>query len=319
MIVSDSDSASPPSSSLQADQSTPSSQDQSQSDPPQPSYAAATDQKRRWLRKQFPSPPPVLRGPTVELEENIMALCHCQISDHRFNDATDMSIIRKLYGKGVVEIRSVVTEESLAKLGFEFVKDEHRHQPNLLRDLHGRNTDFGPFGKSSLLLAEYFDIALRMLTTLSVSVEQEGSGGEMDDQLLSHHLVRGKKRKRDVALQGKERRPSSSHEDRFQLDQVLIELEDQNEATPEMGTMVTSSPSCTATPRSDLPGSSRGTTSERPPSPPALTYEVASEGGLKKFSAPIVHLPAWMISQWRSRSWFLPIIGPASSPALLAT
>ncbi|VFQ97295.1 unnamed protein product [Cuscuta campestris] len=101
-----------------------------------------------------------------------------------------LSITRKLCDGGAVEIRSVVTEESLAKLGFEFIGDKHRHQPNLLRDLHGRNTDFGPFE------------------------------GEMDDQLMLRYLLGGKKRKRDVAPQGEERRPSSSHEDCFQLDQA---------------------------------------------------------------------------------------------------
>ncbi|VFQ69175.1 unnamed protein product [Cuscuta campestris] len=90
MFISDSDFPSPSSRSLQANQHAPFGQDQSKSDPPQPSYAAITNQKRRRLRKQFPSPPPVLRGPRVKLEENIMALCHCQVSDQGFAGATNM-------------------------------------------------------------------------------------------------------------------------------------------------------------------------------------------------------------------------------------
>ncbi|VFQ59898.1 unnamed protein product [Cuscuta campestris] len=38
---------------------------------------------------------------------------------------------------GCVEIKRVVTEVSLAALGFEFVQDKHRHQPDLLRDAPG--------------------------------------------------------------------------------------------------------------------------------------------------------------------------------------
>ncbi|VFQ80910.1 unnamed protein product [Cuscuta campestris] len=78
------------SSSHQADQPAHSGQDQGPSSPPQPSSATVSGWKRRGLGKQFSPPKPVLRGPTVELEENIMALCHCQILDQGFTDATDM-------------------------------------------------------------------------------------------------------------------------------------------------------------------------------------------------------------------------------------
>ncbi|VFQ83833.1 unnamed protein product [Cuscuta campestris] len=105
------------------------------------------------------------------------------------------------------------------------------------------------------------------------------------DRLLGHH-VGGKKRKRETAHQGKGKRPSSSSEDHSQLDQVVIELEDQDEETPETGMMATSSLPQTTVPESDLVGSSRGPILERPPSPPMLTYEVATEGGSTKLSIP---------------------------------
>ncbi|VFQ72131.1 unnamed protein product [Cuscuta campestris] len=63
---------------------------QGQSSSPQPLSAVAPGQKLCRLKKQFPSSTPALRGPRVELEENIMALCHCQISYQGFADATDM-------------------------------------------------------------------------------------------------------------------------------------------------------------------------------------------------------------------------------------
>ncbi|VFQ80256.1 unnamed protein product [Cuscuta campestris] len=53
-------------------------------------------------------------------------------------NATLLSLTLKHCGQGAVEIKTMVTEESLAKLGFEFVKDEHRHQPDMLRDLPER-------------------------------------------------------------------------------------------------------------------------------------------------------------------------------------
>ncbi|VFR01029.1 unnamed protein product [Cuscuta campestris] len=133
-----------------------------------------------------------------------MALCHCQILDQGFADATDIAgqaietsklfssdkkgttkywepffvfvstgpeypftgsrnpsfchvkpppvtgnILaekKKLCQGGSVEIRIVVTEECLTKLGIEFVKDDHHHQPNLLKGIPERNDDLGPFG-----------------------------------------------------------------------------------------------------------------------------------------------------------------------------
>ncbi|VFQ97984.1 unnamed protein product [Cuscuta campestris] len=346
MIVSDSDSASPSSNSRQANHSA-SGHDQRQANSPQPSPAAAPGQKLRQLRKQFPSSTPALNGNRVRLDENIMALCHCQITDRGFADATDnvgpsievlrptrtqtaldapsgfftvhlaslkkglrfplhsllieflnevdllpcqlvsnshryiagylikckevgvkptldhflftfkmaeghgdlasyanlsersrklftsdkkgstkdwkpffgfvlmgpespftgsglpsfrripcpqsnttlLSITRKLCGPRAVEIKKVVTEESLAALGFEFVQDEHRHQPDLLRDFPGGNADCGPF------------------------VEQEGLEEEMEGDLLIGHFIAGRKRKRDAARG----RPWSPAQDRARI------------------------------------------------------------------------------------------------------
>ncbi|VFQ82093.1 unnamed protein product [Cuscuta campestris] len=71
MIFSDSDSASPSSNSRQADQSA-SGRDPDQTQSSQPSLDPSTG------------------GPRVKMDENIMALCHCQITDRGFANATDM-------------------------------------------------------------------------------------------------------------------------------------------------------------------------------------------------------------------------------------
>ncbi|VFQ67167.1 unnamed protein product [Cuscuta campestris] len=273
MIISDSDSASPSSNSRQADQSA-SGHDLGQTQSSQPLPAAVPGQKRRRLRKQFPPSTPAQEGSRVKLDENIMALCHYQITDRGFADATNMvgssievlrptstqtaldapsgfftvhlaslkkglwfplhsllieflnevdllpcqlvpnshryiigylvrcmkvgvkptldhflftfkltkghgdwasyaslsqrapilssrfvspsnatllSITRKLCAQGAVEIKKVVTEESLAALGFEFVQDEHRHQPDLLRGAPGGSVDCGPFDRQAVM------------------------------------------------------------------------------------------------------------------------------------------------------------------------
>ncbi|VFQ59384.1 unnamed protein product [Cuscuta campestris] len=98
----------------------------------------------------------------------------------------------KKLSQGAVEIRTVVTEESLAKLGFKFVKDERHHQPTLLRDILGRNADSGPF------------VELK-----------EDTEGDMDQYQLPCCLTLGdqkKKRKRDAASHDELHRPSLSHE-----------------------------------------------------------------------------------------------------------
>ncbi|VFQ66162.1 unnamed protein product [Cuscuta campestris] len=316
MIVCDSDSASSSSSSHQAGHSA-SGHDQGQTNSSQPSPVAVPGQKLRQLRKQSPPSTPALKGKRVRLDENIMGLCHCQITTRGFSDATNMvgpsievlrptstqtaldapsgfftvhlaslkkglrfhfhsllieflnevdllpcqlvpiltghgdwasyaslsqrssklftsdkkgstkdwkpffvfvstgpespftgsglpsfrrvpcpqsnatlqSITQKLCGQGAVEIKKVVTEESLAALGFEFVQDEHRHQPDLLRDIPEGSSYCGPF------------------------VEQEGLEEEMEGDLLIGHFIAGRKRKRDAARQTRSKRSSSRGED----------------------------------------------------------------------------------------------------------
>ncbi|VFQ76067.1 unnamed protein product [Cuscuta campestris] len=114
------------------------------------------------------------------------------VNEQLLTTAKLLADTKKLCREGAVEIRTVVTEESLAKLGFEFVRDDHRHQPTLLRDLHGKDADSGPF------------------------VEPKGEAE--DDMLLLRHLKVDQKEeeKKNVAPHGNEHRLSSSHEDHFQ-------------------------------------------------------------------------------------------------------
>ncbi|VFQ79291.1 unnamed protein product [Cuscuta campestris] len=112
MIVSDSDSATPPSNSRQADHSA-SGRTTSHTQSSRPSPSAVPSQKQRRLRKQFPSPPLADEGSRVELDENIMALCHCQITDRGFADATDM------VGPSIEVLRPTKTQTALdAPSGF---------------------------------------------------------------------------------------------------------------------------------------------------------------------------------------------------------
>ncbi|VFQ71994.1 unnamed protein product [Cuscuta campestris] len=373
MIVSDSDSATPSSNSRQADHSA-SGRNPSHTQLPQPSPSAVPGQKRRRLRKQFPSSTPVDEGSRVKLDENIMALCHCQISDRGFADATDMvgpsievlrptstqtaldapsgfftvhlaslkkglrfplhpllieflnvvdllpcqlvpnshryitgyqrssklfasdkkgstkdwkpffvfvstgpespftgsgrpsfrripcppsdatllSITRQVCNKGVMNIKEVVTEESLAGLGFEFVQDELRHQPNLLRDIPG--------------------------------VELQDLGEEMDGDLLLSHFTAGRKRKREA--KGQCKRSSSHREESPPREPAVIVVEDQDDAALETGAMAGHSPPHSLMPGGDLAGSSQGVASERPPSSPAVTYEVATGGHSTRLCIP---------------------------------
>ncbi|VFQ88694.1 unnamed protein product [Cuscuta campestris] len=355
MIVSDSDSATPSSNSRQADQSA-SGRNPGHTQSPQPSPSAASGHKRRRLRKQFPSSTPVDEGSRVGLDENIMALCHCQITDRGFANATDMvgpsievlrltstqtaldapsgfftvhlaslkkglrfplhpllieflnvvdllpcqlvpnshryiagrpsfrripcppsdatllSITRQLCNKGVMNIKEVVTEETLAGLGFEFVQDDLRHQPDLLRDIPGghqpdqlkdipeEGLDCGPF------------------------VELQDSGEEMDGDLLLSRFTAGRKRKREAKGQGK--RSSSHHGESPSREPAVIVVEDQDDATLETGTMTGQSPPHSVMPGGDLAGSSQGVASEQPPSPPAVTYEVATGGRSTRLCIP---------------------------------
>ncbi|VFQ64376.1 unnamed protein product [Cuscuta campestris] len=143
-------------------------------------------------------------------------------------DATLLSITRQLCNKGVMNIKEVVTEETLAGLGFEFVQDELRHQPDLLRDTPGghqpdqlkdipeEGLDCGPF------------------------VELQDSGEEMDIELLLSRFTAGRKRKRETKGQGK--RSSSHHGEGPSQEPAVIVVEDQDDATLETGTVTGHSP-----------------------------------------------------------------------------
>ncbi|VFQ67126.1 unnamed protein product [Cuscuta campestris] len=187
-------------------------------------------------------------------------------------DATLLSITRQLCNKGVMNIKEVVTEETLAELGFEFVQDELRHQPDLLRDIPGghqpdqlkdipeEGLDCGPF------------------------VELQDSGEEMDGDLLLSRFTARRKRKREAKGQGK--RSSSHHGESPSREPAVIVVEDQDDATLEPGTMTGQSPPHSVMPGGDLAGSSQGVASERPPSPPAVTYEVATGGRSTRLCIP---------------------------------
>ncbi|VFQ93638.1 unnamed protein product [Cuscuta campestris] len=355
------------SNSRHADQSA-SGRDLSQTQSSHSSPPAMPGQKLRQLRKQFPSSTPARRGSRVKLDESIMALCHCQVTNRGFADvvgpsievprpsstqtaldalsgfftvhlaslmkglckdigvkptldhflftfkltkghkhwvsyaslsqrssklftneekgstkdwkpffvfvstghespftgsglpsfrripcppsnATLLSMTHQLCGRGAVNINEVVTEESLAKMGFEFVQDELRHQPELLRDVHGGSQPDLPRGAPEGGL------------DCGPFVEPQGLDGEMDSDLLLGRFMAGKNRKRDATKQSKSKRSSSRGEAIHSPPRSLI-------------------------PGGDLAGSSQAVTSERPPSSPAVTYEVVTEGRSMRFNIP---------------------------------
>ncbi|VFQ85706.1 unnamed protein product [Cuscuta campestris] len=172
-------------------------------------------------------------------------------------NATLLSITQELCGQGAVEIK-VVTKESLAALGFVFVQDKHHHQPDLLRDFPGGSVDIGPFSNFFLLHQGSQIYLFRYYLFHLFSVEQEGLEEEMEGDLLISHFIAGRKRKRDAARQSRSKRSSSHGKDSPRQEHVVIEVEDQDDVA----------------------------LSEGPPSPPAVTYEVATEGLSTRFSIP---------------------------------
>ncbi|VFQ90910.1 unnamed protein product [Cuscuta campestris] len=140
------------------------------------------------------------------------------------SDATLLSITRQLCNKGVMNIKEVVTEETLAGLGFEFVQDELRHRPDLLRDTPG--------------------------------VESPDLEEEMDSDLLLSRFTAGKKRKRET--RGQNKRSSSHQRESLPREPAVIVVEDQDDATLETGTMAGRSPPRSVMPGGDLTGSSQG-------------------------------------------------------------
>ncbi|VFQ98447.1 unnamed protein product [Cuscuta campestris] len=253
MIVSDSDSATPLSNSRQADQSA-SGRDPSHTQASQPSPSATLGQKRRRLRKQFPSSTAVDEGSRVRLDENIMAMCHCQITDRGFADATDMYIAGYL-----VRCKDVGVKPTLDHFVFTF-------------KLTKGHKDWASYASLSQRSSKLFAIELQDL------------GEEMDDDLLLSRFTAGRKRKREAKGQGK--RSSSHREESPSREPAVIVAEDQDDAALETGTMAGHSPSHSLMPGGDLAGSSHGVASERPPSSPAVTYEVATGGCSMRLCIP---------------------------------
>ncbi|VFQ79454.1 unnamed protein product, partial [Cuscuta campestris] len=180
-------------------------------------------------------------------------------------DATLLSITRQLCNKGVMNVKEVVTEETLAGFGFEFVQDELRHQPDLLRDIPGGHQP-------------------DQLKDIPEEVELQDSGEEMDSDLLLSRFTAGRKKKRETKGQGK--RSSSHHEEGPSREPVVTVVEDQEDATQEPGTMAGQSLPHPVMQGGDLAGSSQGIALERPPSPPAVTYEVATGGRSTRLCIP---------------------------------
>ncbi|VFQ65926.1 unnamed protein product [Cuscuta campestris] len=108
----------------------------------------------------------------------------------------------------------------------------------------------------------------------------------MDNYLLLGHFVAGRKSKRDATKQSRSRRSSSHGEDSPPREQVVIEVEDQDDAALETGTMAINSPAHSLMLGGDLAGWSQGAFSERPPSSPVVPYEVATEGRSTRFNIP---------------------------------
>ncbi|VFQ95894.1 unnamed protein product [Cuscuta campestris] len=212
------------------------------------------------------------------------------------SDATLLSMTHQLCGRGAVNIKEVVTEESLAKMGFEFVQDELRHQPELLRDfpgggqsdqprgISGEGLDCGPFGNLPPFLPKCSSSPHSLANHFPLLVELQDLGEEMDSDLMLSRFTAGRKRKREAKDQGK--RTSSHRRDSSSQELVVIVVEDQDDAAPETGTMAAHSSLPPLVPGGDLAGSSQGIVPERPPSSPAVTYEVATEGRSTRLSIP---------------------------------
>ncbi|VFQ85564.1 unnamed protein product [Cuscuta campestris] len=185
------------------------------------------------------------------------------------SNATLLSMTHQLCSRGAINIKEVVTEESLAKMGFEFVQDELCHQPELLRDVPGGGQPDQPRGTPEGVLD---------------CVELQDLGEEMDNDLLLRHFTAGRKKKREARGHGK---CSSSHRgDSPSQEPAVIVVEDQDDAALETGTNAVPSPLHSLMPGGDLAGSSQGVVLERPHSSPAVTYKVATEGRSTRLSLP---------------------------------
>ncbi|VFQ73964.1 unnamed protein product [Cuscuta campestris] len=303
MIVSDSDSATPSFNSRQADHSasgrTPSHTQSSRLSP-----SAVPSQKRRRLRKQFPSPTPADEGSRVELDENIMALCHCQITDRGFADATDM------VGPSIEVLRPTKTQTALdAPSGF-FTVHLVSLKKGLCFPLHLLLIEF--LNLVDLLPCQLVPNSHRYITGYLVRCKDVGvkptldhflftfkltkghkdwasyasllQREEMDGDLILSRFTAGRKRKREAKGQGK--RSSSHREESPSREPAVIVVEDQDDAALETGTIAGHSPPHSVMPGGDLVGSSQGVASERPPSSSAVTYEVATGGRSTRLCVP---------------------------------
>ncbi|VFQ79484.1 unnamed protein product [Cuscuta campestris] len=116
------------------------------------------------------------------------------------------------------------------------------------------------------------------------TVELQDLEEEVDDDLLPSRFTAGRKRKREAKGQGK--RSSSHREESPPREPAVIVVEDQDDDALETGTMAGHSPPHSLMPGGGLTGSSKGVASERPPSSPAVTYEVATEGRSTRLCIP---------------------------------
>ncbi|VFQ69062.1 unnamed protein product [Cuscuta campestris] len=296
MIVSDSDSATPSSNSRQAGQSA-SDRNPGHTPSPRPSPSAVPGHKRRRLRKQYPSSTPVDEGSRVELDENIMALCHCQITDRGFADATDM------VGPSIEVMRPTSTQTALdAPSGF-FTVHLASLKKGLRFPLHPLLIEF--LNVVDLLPCQLVPNSHRYIAGYLVRCKDVGVKPTLDHFIFTFKLTKGHKdwasyaslSQRSSKLFASDKKGSTKDWKPFFVfvstgpespftEPAVIVVEDQEDATQEPGTMAGQSPPHPVMQGGDLVGSSQGIALERPPSPPAVTYEVATGGRSTRLCIP---------------------------------
>ncbi|VFQ64850.1 unnamed protein product [Cuscuta campestris] len=332
MIVSDSDSATPSSNSCQADQST-SGRNPGHTQSLQPSPSAVSGHKRRRLRKQFPSSTPVDEGSRVGLDENIMALCHCQITDRGFADATDM------VGPSIEVMRPTSTQTALdAPSGF-FTVHLASLKKGLRFPLHPLLIEF--LNVVDLLPCQLVPNSHRYITGYLVRCKAVGVKPTLDHFLFTFKLTKGHKdwasyaslSQRSSKLFASDKKGSTKDWKPYFIfvstgpespftgsgrpsfrripcppsDATLLSITRQlcNKGVMNIKEVVTEETLAglgfefvqdelrhqplrptKGRPGGDLAGSSLGIASERPPSPPAVTYEVATGGRSTRLCIP---------------------------------
>ncbi|VFQ90185.1 unnamed protein product [Cuscuta campestris] len=169
---------------------------------------------------------------------------------------------KKLFrGGGGVEIRTVVTEESLAKLGFEF----------------------------------------RLTILYSLVEQEGEAEDDMEQQLMLHRLKAEKKRKRDAAPKAMSSACPQATRVASCWTRLLSTWKTKERRLPQWrrGQWWLAPPSRTKVLGRSLlgaTGATRDASSQRPPLSLALTFEVQTEGGLMKFSIP--HHPSSGIEEF---------------------